>query len=89
MRSKKQNGFRAGSKKASGFKKGSGCFPCEVCTRSTRDTGGDNAQVRLCAECYEVAGIENQIADRGDQDGSLRAEVNRLNEIIRSKGGVL
>lgn len=45
------------------FKAGQGAFQCCDCGRLTRDTGGDNGSVRLCPQCFEIAGIENSIAD--------------------------
>jgi len=74
------------------FQRGSGCYTCNVCGRKTRSTGrGDNEDVKLCVECYEVAGIENQIADKsfyGDQtEESCIAEIERLNAECRAKGG--
>jgi hypothetical protein len=41
------------------FKRGSGCFACAVCGRKTRVTTQDS--YTLCAECWELAGIENSI----------------------------
>lgn len=75
------------------FKRGSGCFPCGVCNRSTRDTG-DNGDVGLCPECYEVAGLENTIADgawetAGMTEVQVLARIEELNAIVVSKGGKL
>jgi hypothetical protein len=70
------------------FQKGSGAFRCQCCKRMTRDVIG-NAMSDLCPECYEMGGIENEIADRGDPDGSLMREVQALRSTIRQKGGVL
>lgn len=78
---------------ANKFQRGSGCFNCHSCGRSTRDTGGDNTAVRLCAECYEIGGIENQIADQsfyGEQtEASCLAEIEKLRTAIVAKGGKL
>jgi hypothetical protein len=46
------------------FQRGSAVYKCNVCKRSTRNTG-DEGNCRLCAECYELAGIENEISDNG------------------------
>lgn len=70
------------------FNEGSGCYSCKVCTRKTRDTG-DNGALRLCPECYEMAGIENAIADSGDPDGKLKNEWHALKAACIKKGGVL
>lgn len=70
------------------FEKGSGCFDCGVCGRKTRATGGDNDSVKLCEECYEIAGIENQISDQGSTP-ELLAEIESLKMRCVSKGGKL
>lgn len=49
--------------KYSRFQKGSALYMCRCCGQKTRDTAGDAANVRMCAECYEVAGWENAVAD--------------------------
>lgn len=47
---------------------------CRCCTRPTRDTGNGD----ICGECWELAGIENEISD-GNATPSERAdEVRRL-----------
>ena len=76
---------------ASKFQKGSGCYKCKCCGRSTRSTGrGDNEFLRLCVECYDMGGIENEIADgccRVSEEASI-AEIRALAAIIISKGGI-
>lgn len=75
------------------FKKGSGTYACGCCKRQTRATGQGEESCDLCAECYEIAGYENYIADHsndGDNATELahaKAEIARLTEICRSKGG--
>jgi hypothetical protein len=71
---------------ANRFQRGSGVFECNSCHRHTRDTGGDNTQVRLCEECYEIGGIENQIADQGSTP-ELLAEIETLKNRCIEKGG--
>ena len=71
------------------FQKGSGCYKCTVCGRQTRSTGrGDNENLRQCAECYEVGGIENQILDSpNDPDvPKWQAEIEALNAVVVAKG---
>jgi hypothetical protein len=29
----------------------------------------------VCAECFEIGGLENEISDNGDPDGSLAAQI--------------
>ena len=48
--------------KKDGFKKGSGCFPCEECgklTRRTPETSGTD----LCRKCFDEGTRRNAIAD--------------------------
>lgn len=49
------------------FATGSGMYACRCCGRNTRNTG-DNGDVLLCPECYELSGQENHISDT---DGEL------------------
>jgi len=79
-------------KKHSGFTRGSGRYLCGHCGRSTRDDGnGDSVNVGLCSQCYEVAGIENQISDGNykdeDEKAKFEAEIEALNNIVRARGG--
>lgn len=76
--------------KSKGFAVGSGCYVCGVCGRKTRDVGDPSAaDLRLCYECHEVAGIENEQSDWGDEDGKLQAEIDGLNQAAVDKGGVI
>lgn len=40
-----------------GFKKGSGCFKCEVCGKLTRNTG-QGLDVKYCQACYDKMEVE-------------------------------
>lgn len=52
---------------ASFFARGSAVYTCNCCKRSTRSTGrGDNDNVGLCAECFDLSGEENSLSDTGD-----------------------
>jgi hypothetical protein len=69
------------------FARGSAVYACRSCGRNTRSTGrGDNEGVRLCAECYDLAGEENCLSDSGDLYQSP-AFVLELIEAVASKGG--
>jgi hypothetical protein len=50
-----------------GFVKGGGAiYTCRSCGRKTRPTGtGDNDGVRLCVQCFDLAGEENHLSDEG------------------------
>jgi hypothetical protein len=69
------------------FTKGTGVYKCRCCTRSTRDTGrGDNEQVLLCEECFDLGGEENHLSDNGKFYTSA-AEVLRLIAEVARRGG--
>ena len=75
-------------KSNSHFARGSAVYGCRCCGRVTRSTGrGDNENVQLCAECFDLAGEENSLSDTGEFYAS-KAEVLRLIEAVAAKGGV-
>lgn len=81
-------------KKSSKFEKGSGCYNCKSCTRKTRATeNGDATALGLCAQCFEIGGIENQISDGGYETPAekrkLQLEIQEYEQIIIAKGGVI
>lgn len=51
------------------FKRGSGVFACRSCGQQTRDTTGDNGQLRLCALCLAKSECGNALSDAGHPDG--------------------
>lgn len=68
------------------FTKGSGVYECRVCHRRTRDDGhGDSVNVRLCTQCYALAGIENMISD-GEAKAQDGQEALALIADLESKG---
>lgn len=70
------------------FEKGSGVYTCRMCSRKTRATGEDNQYVQLCYECFDLAGIENQISDHGSTP-ELESKRLALRKAVLSKGGKL
>lgn len=71
------------AKNASHFARGSGVYKCRCCERQTRSTGrGDNENVGLCAECYDLAGEENSLSDNGE----FYSGPNSVLELIRAVG---
>jgi hypothetical protein len=70
------------------FQKGSGMYQCRCCGRNTRSTGnGDNENVRLCEQCYELAGYENMVQDGGELSDRDRETIKQLIAQIEEKGG--
>lgn len=73
------------SRFSKGFTRGNGgVFACSCCGRNTRDVNGGNGGVQLCPQCYEAAGIENEIMDGDSSNRDLRLELLREAE---AKGG--
>ena len=70
------------------FVKGCAVYKCRLCQRLTRQTGqGDNDHIGLCAECYELAGLENVVMD-GDELRAVDVDrIHALRAFIASKGG--
>jgi hypothetical protein len=52
-----------GEEKHDRFEYGSGCFKCESCGKTTRDTGHDESMLRMCRLCVVVSYTENSISD--------------------------
>jgi ribosome-binding protein aMBF1 (putative translation factor) len=69
------------------FYKGSAVFKCKVCGRGTRDTGVQSAGNDICPQCYDLAGIENEINDGHSTYAERREEVQQLLTELRQKGG--
>lgn len=69
------------------FQKGSGLYTCRSCQRQTRSTGnGDNEHIRLCEECYELAGYDNAYSD-GCAEPSYLENARRYFARCVAKGG--
>jgi hypothetical protein len=69
------------------FQRGSGCYACEICTRQTRNTGDQAMGSKLCPECWEAAGNENEFQDGYITEEELRAKLVKLRDYVVSKGG--
>lgn len=67
------------------FARGTGCYNCESCGRKTRESRNDNC--RLCNECFDIAGIENEVQDGYKTVGEVRDEVIALMASCTAKGG--
>lgn len=65
-------------------------FVCSACGRRTRDTG--EGVTHLCAQCFHIAGIDNEINDNDWRPGEdmweqRRQECDKLLLQIERKGG--
>jgi hypothetical protein len=67
---------------------GRGVFTCAICERRTRETTQGSTDSSLCAQCWELAGYENQKSD--DPDSWTVADqqaVHRLIDEAIKRGG--
>lgn len=71
------------------FQRGRSTFPCGVCGRLTRATGAQSLGSDLCPQCFDLAGIENEISDGYCSGPERRADVEALTAEIAAKGGSL
>ena len=61
-------------------------FNCSLCNRRTRNP--DHSGTMLCAECYELAGMDNHVNDNGlTLDEKIISERDALLNAAVSKGG--
>lgn len=75
------------TRKNSRFQKGTGCYKCDSCGRLARATGVQSLGAKTCEDCYELAGIENAIADGDGTFEKYAAEINRRVAHIKDRGG--
>src|SRR5262245_22634638 len=66
-----------------------GSFKCDVCGRGTRHTGTQSMGSKLCPQCYDLAGIENEISDGFCTAAERQGLVAELTAEIVAKGGQL
>jgi hypothetical protein len=65
--------------------RGKSTYNCGCCKRLTRNTG-DEGGVDLCAECYELAGTENEISDNGGLVYTKKESVKHWLDSLTKKG---
>jgi len=81
--------FKKGHKMAkhNRFARGTGVYTCTVCGGRTRETDPDAANHRQCAECWTLAGIENDISDGHHMLAEVQDETDSLRARIVARGG--
>lgn len=68
-------------------KLGGSTYKCDTCGRNTRYTGAQAIGSTLCAQCWDLAGIENEISDGIRTQADAQARIDSLMADIRAKGG--
>lgn len=69
------------------FRRGSSTFRCNVCERLTRETGVQGLGMKICPQCFELAGIENEISDGHSTLEERKADIEAYVADIYLKGG--
>lgn len=69
------------------FLRGSGCYACEICGRQTRNNGEQAMGSKLCPECWDAAGAENEFQDGYIDEAELRRKLLNIRAEVVRKGG--
>jgi len=79
---------KATTKRRNTFSKmGGTTYPCAVCGRRTRHTGVQSLGSETCPQCFDLAGIENEISDGHRTQADAQADIDALLAEIVAKGG--
>ena len=62
-------------------------YKCDVCGRLTRHTGAQALGSQLCPQCWELAGIENEICDGYRTLAEAETVIAGYVKEIKDKGG--
>ena len=62
-------------------------YRCECCGRRTRNTGAQSVGSKTCPQCWDLAGIENEIGDGYTTLDEQRTAIDALLAKIETKGG--
>ena len=80
------------AKRTNGFKRGTGVFKCEDCGHNTRETGAQGMGVKLCPDCWELAGYTNMLDDYGADSEDFQSCGNAIrhhaSKICRKTGKI-
>jgi hypothetical protein len=68
------------------FEAGSGMYQCRCCGRKTRSIGnGDNENVRLCVDCFDLAGFENMVSDGEVLTDAHKTDIRNMVAFLKTK----
>ena len=75
-------------KKRNTFTRAAGAtYPYDVCGRRTRHTGVQSLGSKTCAQCWDLAGIENEIHDGYTTQAEQQTRIDELLAEITKAGG--
>lgn len=63
------------------FRRGQSTYTCRCCGRVTRDTNSEGS-IELCAQCYELAGLENELSDYGVHESLTQSATMYFEQLI-------
>ena len=69
------------------FRRGRSTFKCGQCGRNTRETGAQSLGSDLCPQCWDLAGLENEVSDGHRTRADVAPEVAELVAEIEKRGG--
>jgi hypothetical protein len=64
-------------------------FTCRCCGRKSRETARNSGAGDICGQCYDLAGIENEISDGHCTAAERKGEVLALTRELSAAGGSL
>lgn len=66
------------------FQRGSSVYVCRCCGRSTRASRDmSEGDIKLCAQCYELAGWENTFSDYGAEEVNVENVTSEFNDLLK------
>jgi hypothetical protein len=68
---------------------GGSTYTCDCCARLTRHTGAQALGSKLCPDCWDLAGLENEISDGVATSADHADRIRALTASLAAKGGHL
>jgi len=69
------------------FTQGGATYVCSQCRRRTRYTGAQSLGSTLCAQCWDLAGLENEVSDGFYSSNEARRRAEVLIAEVELRGG--
>jgi len=67
------------------FQTGRGVYACTICARQTR--GPDGVHIDLCGQCFDLAGIENEVSDGHRTTAAAKIDAAEILADCIARGG--
>jgi len=69
------------------FRPGRSTYNCDICKRLTRETGAQSIGSHLCPQCWDLAGLENEISDGMETVETYKDNIVGIVKELEAKGG--